>query len=126
MAEQRTRIRCYVLPGGRNKIADWRRSLSVQEQADADQFLQTMQKTRDWRLPDYRQLKDCDGLGELRWQSQNRQHRLLGFFSGGYWFALVGCVHKQQVYTPADSLETARRYKRQIERHEVEAVDYDL
>lgn len=78
-------------------------------------------------MPHYRpRLRDGEGLGELRWQSGNRQHRLLGFFLGSYWYAVVGCTHKQQVYSPADSLETAKKYKKQIERGEVRTVEYDL
>ena len=71
-------------------------------------------------------LRDGQGLGELRWASGKKQHRLLGFFMGGYWFAVVGCTHKQQVYDPSDALATAKKYKKQIERGEVTTIDYDL
>ena len=123
----RTNIRCYVSPAGNNKIADWYNDLSAQEQSDADEFLKNMRLTPDWEMPNYRpRLRDAKGLGELRWQSEKKQHRILGFFMSGNWYALVGCVHKQQVYHPAGSLETAKRYKGQIERREVYTVDYDL
>ena len=127
MTEWRTRIFCYVSPAQNNKIGDWYAALSVQEKADADVFLRAMRMTTEWHMPDYRrQLRVLPGVGELRWFSVNRQHRLLGFFMGGVWNALVGCTHKQQVYSPANSLETAKKYKGQIERGEVRTVEYDF
>jgi hypothetical protein len=127
MNEWRTPIRCYTSPAKNNKIKDWYEGLSVQEKADADEFLKNMRKTRDWHPPEYRRsLRGGEGLGELRWRSENKQHRLLGFFTKGAWYAVVGCTHKQQIYDPADSLATAKRYKKQIERGEVQTVEYDL
>ncbi len=127
MSRWRTNIRCYVSPAGNNKIADWYNDLSVEDRAGADEFLKDMRMTRNWEMPMYRpRLKGGDGLGELRWESEDKQHRLIGFFFQGYWYAVQGCTHKQQVYKPHDCLETARRYKRQIERGEVTAVDYDF
>jgi hypothetical protein len=127
MDRWRTPIRCYVSPAGNNKVAEWYRNLSVQAKSDADEFLSNMRKTRDWQMPVYRpRLHAGDGLGELRWTSENKQHRLLGFFSAGSWYAVVGCIHKQQIYSPADALEMAKKYKKQIERGEVKTVEYDL
>lgn len=78
-------------------------------------------------MPDYRpRLTDGDGLGELRWNSEGKKYRLLGFFRDGYWYAVVGCTHKQQRYDPSDALETAKRYKRQIENGHARTVDYDI
>lgn len=127
MSGWRTPIRCYVSPAGNNKIADWYEGLSVQEKADTDEFLKNMRKTRDWRMPDYRpRLRDGEGLGELRWFSEGKRHRLLGFFMMERWYAVVGCIHKQQVYSPSNSLATAKKYKKQIERGEVQTVEYNL
>lgn len=122
-----TPIRCYVSPAGNNKIKDWYLTLSTQEKADADVFLRLMRKTRIWQMNDYRpSLAGLKKIGELRWTSEKRQHRLLGFFGNGVWYALVGCTHKQQIYDPPDALNTAQKYKGQIERGEVATVEYDL
>lgn len=127
MDRWRTNIRCYVSPAGNNKIADWYNGLSMQGKADADEFLRNMRMTQNWQMPMYRwRLKGGEGLGELRWESERKQHRLLGFFFQGHWCAVQGCTHKQQVYKPPECLDTARRYKGQIERKEVTIVDYDL
>ena len=122
-----TPIQCYVSPAGNNKIAQWYAGLSAQEKADTDEFLKAMRKTRRWEMPNYRpRLKNGEGIGELRWHSERKQHRLLGFFGHGYWCALVGCTHKQQIYNPPDALEAAKRCKKQIEKREVKTVDYDF
>ncbi len=119
-------IRCYLSrpPAARNKIADWYDKLSPQERADTDEFIKNMRKTLEWNPPAYKYLKD--GLGELRWRSSNKQHRLIGFFRDQVWYAVIGCTHKQRIYSPAQCLETARSRKSQIERNEVETTEYDL
>jgi hypothetical protein len=126
MNEWRRRIRCYVSPAGNNKIREWYNSLSAQERSDADEFLRIMRRTTDWQMPNYRVLHGGGGLGELRWSSENKAHRLLGFFMGDIWYAVVGCIHKQRVYSPADALRTAKRNKSQIERGDVRTVEYAL
>lgn len=75
-------------------------------------------------MPEYRPLSD--GLSELRWFSENKQQRLVGFFHGSAWIALIGCTHKQKRYTPPDSLQTAKKRKKQVERKEVETVEFDI
>lgn len=133
----RTPIRCYVSPAGNDKIADWYADLSVQRKADADEFLKNMRKTKsdEWQMPNYRRkmrpikgVKDRDvkGLGELRWTSENVEHRLLGFFHGGSWYALIGCTHKGNVYDPANALVTAVKRKKEVENGEVPTVAYEL
>jgi hypothetical protein len=117
MSGWETPIRCYRSRAGNNLIADWYAGLTIQERADADEFLKNMRKTKalNWRMPNYRpHLRDLKGVGELRWQSGKKQHRLFGFFLGGAWIAVVGCTHKQQIYNPADALDTARKYMNEI------------
>ena len=127
MNEWRTPIRCYVSPAGNNLVADWYEGLSVQAQSDAYEFLKNMRKTREWKMPDYRpRLGGNPGLGELRWRSENKQYRILGFFKDGCWQALVGCIHKGQAYNPREALETAKRYKRQVEQGGAVTVEYDF
>jgi hypothetical protein len=131
----RTQIRCYISPGGKAKIAEWRDGLSTQERADADAFIRMMRMVTDWRPPYYRpQLRSIKGvkasqvrgLGELRWISGNKQHRLLGFFGEGVWYAVLGCTHKQNIYNPADALATAVKRKNEIQKGEVKTIEYDL
>lgn len=120
-------VRCYVSPGGNNKIADWYKDLSVQERADADEFIKNMRKTEEWKLPKYRpRLKGYKGLGELRWTSDKKEHRLIGYLQGGSFFAVMGCTHKGTVYDPADALDQADKRKSQIQNGKAITVAYDL
>ena len=109
--------------------------LSAQEKADVDAFLLIMRKTGDWQMPSYRrQLRaikgvkasQVRGLGALRWISGKKQHRLLGFFGDGVWYAVLGCTHKQNIYDPADALATAVKRKNEIQKVEVKTVEYNL
>jgi hypothetical protein len=125
--EQLKRIRCYVSPAGNNKIADWYHKLLPQERADADEFIKDMRKTAEWKLPNYRpRLTGYKGLGELRWTSERKEHRLIGFLQGGAFFAVMGCTHKGNVYVPADALDQADTRKSQIQNGKATTVEYDL
>jgi hypothetical protein len=135
MSEWRTPIRCYISPAGNNKILDWYEALSTPEKTDADEFLKDMRKTSNWQMPNYRRklsnVKGADktkvrGLGELRWTSEKKEHRLLGFFGNGIWYAVLGCTHKQNIYSPRDALVTAAKRKEEIETGKAETVEYDL
>jgi hypothetical protein len=78
-------------------------------------------------MPDYRpSLKGYSKLGELRWSSCRKQHRLIGFLKDGIFVALIGCTHKQRIYDPVDSLETADRRFKEIERKEATTCEYAL
>src|SRR5437667_874839 len=115
MADELKPVRCYVSPAGNNKIADWYEQLSTQERADADEFIKGMRKTQEWALPNYRpKLAGYKGLGELRWTSEKKEQRLIGYLKDGAFFALVGCTHKQRVYSPPDALDTAKKRMKEI------------
>lgn len=78
-------------------------------------------------MPEYRaKLKGLKGIGELRWFSGKKQHRLLGYFDGEVWVALIGCTHKGKVYDPADALKSAEKRKSQIENGEAGTIEYNL
>jgi len=122
-------IQCYVspAPAQRNKIEDWYKDISVQEKADADEFIKNMRKTLEWKMPNYRPaLKGYAKLGELRWNSSNKKHRLIGFFKDGKFIAVMGCYHKQNIYVPADALDEADRRRKRIIGGETGTVKYDL
>ena len=129
MADEQLRpVLCYVSPAGNNKVADWYAELSVVERAGADEFIKSMRRIEEWKMPNYRpSLKGHKGLGELRWFSEGKQHRLIGYLKGGTFFALIGCTHKQKIYSPADALNTADKRKSEIEGgRAAKVVPYDL
>jgi hypothetical protein len=127
MADGLKLVRCYVSPAGNNKIADWYGGLSAQERSDADEFIKNMRRTKDWNMPYYRpKLTGYKGLGELRWTSEKKEHRLIGYLQGGVFFAVMGCTHKGTVYDPADALDQADKRKAQIQNGKVTTVEYEL
>ena len=127
MIEQLKPIRCYVSPAGNNKIADWYEDLSVQAQADTDEFIKLMRRTAEWKMPHYRtRLTNYKSLGELRWSSEKKEHRLVGYLKAGTFFALMGCTHKNNIYDPTDALDQAKTRKAYIEAGKAWTVEYDL
>jgi hypothetical protein len=127
MANELKPVRCYVSPVGNNKITDWYYGLSAQERADTDEFIKNMRKTEEWSMPNYRpRLRGYIKLGELRWTSEKKEHRLVGYLQAGAFFALIGCTHKQQVYNPANALDTADKRRKEIEDGKARTVPYDL
>ncbi len=127
MSDQVKPVRCYVSQAGNNKIGEWYQGLSVQGRADADEFIKLMRRTSEWKMPHYRPLlKGYKGLGELRWTSGRKEHRLIGYLHRGTFFAVMGCTHKGKVYDPTDALVQAAKRKDQIQKGTAITVPYDL
>lgn len=110
----------YVSPMNVNQIAKWHRKvLSINEQAGMDALLGIMAKQKIWNSTDYANLsgKKYDGLGEIRWRGDQRKPlRLIGFQNAPNQFTLlIGCSHKDNVYTPADALDTAVTRKGELQ-----------
>lgn len=126
----RRQLLCFVSPAGNNKIREWYQALGPVEKATADEFIKNMRRKREWAMPDYRpSLRGKPGyrrLGELRWECNNVQHRLVGYFQDEAFAIMIGCTHKQQRYNPEDALETAVRRRKQVEGGEASLHEYDL
>lgn len=104
------------LENNRNVIElDWYQGLSEEAQDIFDSLLKQNQKVSlpvHWSGMKF--LKgDCqkEGIWEWRFFADDRQQRVLGIFAEQRKEAvfLIGCYHKQNVYTPAGCLETAIR-----------------
>jgi hypothetical protein len=111
--------------GGRPQITEWLLSLSPAVQAVFDDRIGFLgiHPRKDWQFPEFRVLRGREGkygLSEIRWQEDGVQWRVLGFFGTQemQYTLLVGCSHKQNRYTPSDSLDTAIKRKKEIERSE--------
>ena len=65
-------------------------------------------------------------IWELAFRADNLQHRVFGVFGETRRHAvfLIGCYHKQTIYTPPNAIETA--YKRAKALKEREAILYEL
>ena len=92
-----------------------------------DEFIKDMWKTREWGMPNYRpKLQGYKGLGELRWASGKKEHRLIGYLRSDTFFAMMGCTHRGKIYDPTDALDEAAKRKSRVERNEARTVPYDL
>ena len=109
----------YISLSGRNPITDWYADLLPQEQSDFDTLIRILAKTQKWQSSEFKLLrgKSYAGLGEFRFKSAGKQHRVIGFYGPGQkqFTLLIGCTHKQNIYSPPRALETAARRKREVE-----------
>ena len=89
-------------------------------------FLQ--QQSREfWRRPYFDTLSDdCSGLGEVRFEYRNIQHRILGFASGQMEYTfLMAAVERGDKFEPHDTCDIAQRRKRAALADRSLAVDCD-
>jgi hypothetical protein len=120
----------YISPQGRNMIADWYAGLLTQEQSDFDALIQVLAKMRQWQEPAFKRLKGraYRGLGEIRFTSERKQHRVIRFFGPNPQQStlLIGCSHKQRIYNPPEALDTAARRKHDIESGIARVLPHDI
>ena len=120
----------YISPAGNNKIEEWYESLYSEEaRTEFDVLLGNLEVLDSWSKPAFRRLKGSKykGLGEICFIADKIQHRVIGF-SGpetGQYTLLIGCTHKQRVYTPANALDTAVRRMRQVKSSKVEVHEHE-
>jgi len=100
---------------GNNLIAEWYCGVSVECRAMFDTLLENLGKQAEWKYPDYKSLGD--GLGEIRWKCDKKQHRVIGcrWTNPSGFLLLIGCTHKDQIYDPPDAINTADKRRRGIQ-----------
>jgi hypothetical protein len=115
---------------GNDAIDAWLRAQSDKLQAKVDQRLRHLaQQPRDkWVRPYFDTLSDdCAGLGEVRLEVGNVQHRLLGFASGQREFTFVfWAVEKGGKFVPKDTCAIAQRRKAEVVADRSRAHDCDF
>jgi len=106
----------FTYANGNNPIEEWYTSeLSVESRFMFDDLLKNNSKIKDhlhWiGFRGYLSGKASkEKIWELGFKCDRRQYRLLGVFREGarkQAVLLIGCYHKNQVYTPANALNTA-------------------
>jgi hypothetical protein len=103
-------------------FADWYDGQTEEVQNAVDAVLKDSHKIDDhlkwgaWRQYLKGQAKPHK-IWEIGFKAENRQYRIFGVFRPGKRaILLVGCYHKNKVYTPADAIKTAiKRAKALIE-----------
>jgi hypothetical protein len=112
------RFRCYVVEDNVLVLDKWRREHAGDEKLLAKldarlRFLQ--QQPRDkWVRPHFDTLSgDCAGLGELRFEYRNVQHRVIGFASAEMeWTWLMVAIERGGKFVPLDTCAIAQRRKK--------------
>jgi hypothetical protein len=101
------------LEGSNNPIEDWYQGLSEEGQDLFDGLIKQNRKAdrpAQWLGCEMME-GECKkhGIWEWRFFADGRQQRVLGIFGGNRKEAifLIGCTHKQKVYTPPKCLPTA-------------------
>ena len=119
----------FVYASGGNPIEVWRLDLSDDAQGLFDGILKDHCKIEshlNWTSFKRflkRELKG-EGIWELEFTADKRQYRVLGMFGGQKQVTLLmGCYHKQKVYTPADALSTALKRKKSLLNGEAKRIE---
>jgi phage-related protein len=77
------------------------------------QHLQKIHRA-DWNKKQFRGLGG--GLFEIKWSNRDRiEFRAIGFDREDSFVMLVGCTHKMNIYDPQNSLNTAKRLKKEVQ-----------
>ncbi len=109
-------------------MTDWYNELPERTRVKFDRRLVYLRQIALWQMPHYKLLsgKPLKGLGEIRWKSDNLQHRVVGFQRENREFVmLIGCTHRQNVYDPPSALKTAAARMKDVKNGEVEVRDYE-
>ena len=73
----------YVSPNGRNVIAEWTEdelSLAAQEKLEVRLVHLGGVERVDWKRPHFAPLTQCHGISEIKFDVDNKQHRIFGWF----------------------------------------------
>lgn len=119
-------FRQYQSANGRRPVEDWLSSLTPEVRQTFATLLRLMAKMARWEAPEFKRLtgnKKLAGLGEIR-VSADKPYRLIGMNGPGEgeYTLLIGCTHKQQVYTPKDAKETANKRRKLVEKGAADVV----
>ena len=107
----------YVSPAGNNMIEEWiEKDLLDDGRLMFDKLLKNIRNTANhlnW-IGFKRFIKrGREKVWELEFFADGRQYRLLGDFVGEKQAVFIlGCYHKQGIYTPADAIDQAFKRKR--------------
>lgn len=123
-------FRCYLV-GDDDVLDEWRKTHAADDKllAKLDTRLRFLsQQPRDkWVRPAFDTLShDWAGLGEVRFEYKNVQHRIFGFASGQMEFTfLVAATKKGSKFDPLNTRTTAHARKREVVADRSRARDCD-
>lgn len=111
----------YVSTAGHGVITEWYETLSIKARAKFKARLAHLENLPrlEWRRPPFDLLTEQEGMGEIRFKADNKEHRVFGCFGpqAMQFTMLIGCIEKgngKAAYKPTGAMETARRRSHEI------------
>lgn len=124
-------FRCYLDGRGMDVIDEWRNAQEEALQAKFDQRLRYLrqQPRSEWKRPQFALLTaKCAGLGEIRMEYKNVQHRVLGCNTGDMEYSwLAHAIEKGGKFVDHKTCETAiiRAQEAKKDRNKTHACDFE-
>lgn len=123
-------FKTYVSPTGRNDVQSTVDKLDegvLQHLLTRIRYLANTDKI-DWHEPQAKKLAGVKDVYEIRFQANKIQWRPLGYFGPGKneFTILLWASHKQNIYTPAEAIDTASKRKRHIEDGEAKCATFKV
>lgn len=108
--------RCYVKRDCPNLWEKWYVENPTLQGAH-DRVFYVLEQRNPWTGPNYKRLEDRKGLCEVKFQANNVQWRIFGFFSGNSKeFVVLGVGnHKGKVYKPKSILDTCSKRMKEVQ-----------
>ena len=106
-------IKFYKLPSGKIPIVDFLDSLSSKEAQKVTWVLNLVEELEQVSTKFYKQLKNTDGIIEIRIQIGKNNFRLLGFENNGTFVILTNGFKKKDQKVPKSEIELAQQRRRE-------------
>jgi phage-related protein len=106
-------IKFYKLPSGKSPIEDFLDSLSSREAQKVVWVLNLIEELEQVSTKYYKQLKNTDGIVEIRAQIGKNHFRLLGFEHKGAFVVLTNGFKKKDQKVPKSEIELAQQRRKE-------------
>ena len=103
----------YKLPSGKCPIEDFLDILSAKEARKVTWVLSLIEDLEHISTKYYKQLKNTDGIMEVRVQASGNQFRLLGFEHEGAFVILTNGFKKKDQKVPKSEIELAQQRRKE-------------
>jgi hypothetical protein len=112
------RYKTYASANGRSDVQKHIDRLNAQAKYRFEAELRWLRdlSPREWHEPHAKKLKGYDHLYEIRFTANKVRQRPIGFFGPdpGDFTILVWATHKQDIYDPAEALDTAEGRRKSL------------
>jgi phage-related protein len=106
-------IKFYKLPSGKIPVIDFLDSLSSKEAQKVAWVLNLVEELEQVSTKFYKQLKNTDGIIEIRIQIGKNNFRLLGFENNDTFVILTNGFKKKDQKVPKSEIELAQQRKKE-------------